>query len=149
MNDATIPGPPTAGQAKAMLEQADGLGASIRSGASWPAVTFLLGLGAVSSMGIIVLAYADQIPGASAILPISVMGAWLLILIATDILFSRTAKRGFGIRWVIYIGLWGALWAAGTLLSGPVFADQLWFTGLIAALLTISTTACAWYEARR
>ena len=149
MNDTTIPSPPNADQAQALLDQANQVGASIRSGASWPAISFLLGLGAVSSMGIIAFTYARLAPGASVALPMVFMGAWLLILTGTVLLFNRTSKRGFGIRWGVYMGLWGALWFAGMLLSGFTFPGELWFAGLMAALLTGSTTTCAWYEARR
>ena len=149
MNDTTIPSPPNADQAQALLDQANQLGASIRSGASWPAISFLLGLGAVSSMGIIAFTYARLAPGTSVALPIVFMGVWLLILTGTVLLFNRTSKRGFGIRWSVYMGLWGALWFVGMLLSGLTFPGELWFAGLMAALLTGSTTTCAWYEARR
>jgi len=149
MNDTTIPSPPNADQAQALLDQANQVGASIRSGASWPAISFLLGLGAVSSMGIIAFTYARLAPGASVALPMVFMGAWLLILTGTVLLFNRTSKRGFGIRWGVYMGLWGALWFPGMLLSGFTFPGELWFAGLMAALLTASTTTCAWYEARR
>jgi len=43
----------------------------------------------------------------------------------------------------------GALWFAGMLLSGFAFRGKLWFAGVMAALLTVSTTSCAWYEACR
>jgi hypothetical protein len=149
MNDTTIPGPPDADQAQALLDQADQVGTSVRSGAGWPAISFLLGLGAVSSMGMIAFTYARLAPGTSVTLPAVFMGVWLIILMATVFLFTRTSKRGFGRRWGVYMGLWGALWFAAMLLSGFTFQGELWFAGLMAALLTISTTSCAWYEARR
>lgn len=100
-------------------------------------------------MGIIAFTYARLAPGTSVVLPMVFMGAWLLILTGTVLLFNRTSKRGFGIRWGVYMGLWGALWFVGMLLSGFTFPGELWFAGLMAALLTGSTTTCAWYEARR
>ncbi|WP_298255489.1 hypothetical protein [uncultured Arthrobacter sp.] len=151
MSDTTVSNSPTAEQAKAMLDQASHLGASIRSSASWPAISCILGLGAVSSMALIAFTYANQIPGLSLILPMTVMGTWIIILLATVLLFSRSAKRGFGTRWAIYMGVWSILWAAGMGLSlaGIAFANEPWFTGLLAGLITFSTTACAWYEARQ
>ncbi|MUK03575.1 hypothetical protein GM708_17755 [Vibrio cholerae] len=149
MNDTTIPSPPNASEAQALLDQATQVGASVRSGASWPAISFLLGLGAASSMGMIAFTYARIAPNTSTALPMVFMGVWLLILMVTVLLFTRTSKRGFGIRWGVYMGLWGALWFAGMLLSGFIFQGELWFAGLVAALLTVSTTSCAWYEARR
>lgn len=149
MNDTTVSGPMDAGQAKALLDQASQVGSSVRSGASWPAISFLLGLGAVSSMGIIAFTYARLAPDTSVVLPAIFMGVWLVILMVTVLFFTRTSKRGFGLRWGVYVGLWGALWTAGMLLSGLTFQGELWFAGLVAALLTVSTTICAWYEARR
>ncbi|WP_394253497.1 hypothetical protein [Arthrobacter pityocampae] len=149
MNDTTTPSPPNAGEARALLDQANQVGASVRSGASWPAISFLLGLGALSSMGIIAFTYARLTPGVSVALPVVFMGVWLLILMSTVLFFTRSSKHGFGTRWGVYMGLWGALWFAGMLLSGFSFQGELWFAGLVAALLTVSTTSCAWYEARR
>lgn len=149
MNDTTTSGQPNAQQAKALLEQANHVGGSVRSGASWPAISALLGLGAVSSMGIIAFTYARLASDTSATLPATFMGVWALICLATALFFTRTNKRGFGLRWGLYMGLWGALWFTGMMLSGFIFQGELWFAGLMAALLTISTTSCAWYEARR
>jgi hypothetical protein len=149
MNDTTAPSSPNAGQAQALLDQANHVGSSVRAGASWPAISSLLGLGAVSSMGIIALTYARLASDTSAALPGTFMGVWGLIYLATALFFTRTNKRGFGLRWGVYMGLWGALWFTGMMLSGFIFRGELWFAGLMAALLTISTTSCAWYEARR
>lgn len=148
MNTMT-PGSPDAAQAQALLDQAGQVGSSVRSGASWPAISFLLGLGALSSMGILTFTYARLVADASPTLPAILMGVWLLILFGTVLFFTRTSKRGFGRRWGIYMGLWGALWMAGMLLSGFVFPGELWFAGVVAASLTVSTTSCAWYEATR
>lgn len=150
MNGTAIPSPPNAEQAKALLDQAGQVGSSVRSGASWPAISFLLGLGAVSSMGIIAFTYARLAPGAPIALPAVLMGVWALILMGTVFFFTRTNKRGFGLRWAIYMGLWGALWFAGMMLPAfGLFQGEVWFAGLVAALLTAWTTSCAWYEARR
>ena len=149
MNDITAPESVNAGQAKALLDQADNVGNSVRSAASWPAISFLLGLGAVSSMGIIAFTLARFAPDTSAVLPAVFMAVWVGILIATVVVFTRASKRGFGLRWGLYMGLWGALWLAGMLRSGFTFRGELWFAGLVAAVLTVFTTGCAWYEARR
>lgn len=135
--------------ARALLDQADQVGASVRSGAGWPQIAALLGLGAVSSMGVVALTLAVRTPGASVALPIIVMVAWIAIFSTTGVVFNRTSKRGFGARWGLYIGAWALLWVAAMTLGGTVFEGDLGFAGLMAALLTVTTTACAWYEARR
>ena len=149
MNDISKPPAPNARQAKALLDQANHVGSSVRSGASWPAISSLLGLGAISSMGIIAFTYARLASDTSAVLAGTFVGVWGLIYLATALVFTRTNKRGFGVRWGVYMGLWSLLWFAAVTLSNLVFQGELWFTAVMAALLTVSTTACAWYEARR
>ncbi|WP_146065734.1 hypothetical protein [Arthrobacter pityocampae] len=75
------------------------------------------------------------------------MSAWIVILLMTALLFSRTAKRGLGIRWPIYMGPWGAVRVVEVNLSGSAFEGDVRFTALVAGLLTVSTTTCAWFEA--
>jgi len=44
-------GTPDSAEARRLLDRADAVGRSATSAASWPAVAFLLGLGAAASMG--------------------------------------------------------------------------------------------------
>ncbi|MFM9273493.1 hypothetical protein [Pseudarthrobacter sp. NKDBFgelt] len=149
MNDTTTPVSPDAGRAKALREQVNHPGSSVRSSAGWTAISSLLGLGAVSSMGIIALTYARLASDTSAVLAGSFMGVWGFIYLANFLYFTRTDTQGFSLRWAVYMGIWGALWFAAVTLSNFIFQGEVWFAGLMAALLTLSTTACAWYEAGR
>ncbi len=139
----------SAENARGMLQQANQLGASARTGAGWPQITMLLGLGAISSLSIISFGLVERIPGGVPTVPMIAMFIWLGIFTATGVYFGRSVKKGFGRRWVTYIAIWSVLWTLGSLLSGFVFQDQMWFYILCAALITVATTACAWYEARR
>ncbi|KQO00983.1 MULTISPECIES: hypothetical protein [unclassified Arthrobacter] len=149
MNETDMPTAPDADQARRLLAQADQIGGSVRTGAGWPQISLLLGLGAISSLGVIALAYAAQIPGASIVLPMGAMLVWLAIFVTMALVFAQTAKRGFGARWGLYIGGWSVLWVAGIILAGSVFVGDLGFAAAHAAALTLLTAGCALYEARR
>lgn len=139
----------SAENARGMLQQADQLGASARTGAGWPQITMLLGLGAISSLSLISFGLVAHIQDALPTVPMIAMFVWLGIFMATGLFFGRSVKRGFGPRWAAYMSIWGVLWALSMLLSGYVFQDQMWFYVLCAAVITVATTACAWYEARQ
>ncbi len=141
--------PMSAEQARGMLQEANQLGMSTRSGAGWPQITMLMGLGAISSLSLISFGLVAGIPDASVTVPMIAMLIWLGIFMGTGLYFGRSVKKGFGARWGLYIGIWAVLWTMGTLLGGLVFEDQMWFYVLCAALIAVTTTACAWYEARR
>jgi hypothetical protein len=149
MSDTTNTSGLDARQAQELLEQADRITASVRSGAGWPQIATLLGLGAVSSVSVIALTLAARVPGTPMVLPIVAMMAWILIFSTMGLVFGRTSKRGFGTRWGLYIGAWAVLWTVAMLVGGTYFQGELWFAGVMAALLTVTTTAGAWYEARR
>lgn len=149
MNETDTPTEPAADQARRLLDQADRIGGSVRAGAGWLQINLLLGLGAISSLGVIALAYVAQIPGASIVLPMGAMLIWLGIFLTMALMFSRTVKRGFGARWGIYIGAWSILWVGGIILAGSIFTGDVGFAAAHAALLTLVTTGCAVYEARR
>jgi hypothetical protein len=149
MSDTTNTHGLDAGRAQALLQQADQITASVRTGAGWPHIATLLGLGAISSMGIIALTLAARVPGTPMVLPIVTMMVWIIIFSTMGLVFSRTSKRGFGARWGLYIGAWAVLWSIAMLVGGTFFQGELWFAGIMAALLTLATTAGAWYEARR
>jgi hypothetical protein len=149
MNETGTPTAPNADQARRLLDRADRIGGSVRTGAGWPQISLLLGLGAVSSLGVIALAYVARIPGASIVLPMGAMLVWLGIFLTMALVFSRSVKRGFGARWGIYIGAWSILWVGGIILAGSVFAGDIGFAAAHAAALTLVTTGCAVHEARR
>ena len=138
---------PDRDKAQELLTRANQLGAATTSGAGWPQLATLLGLGAISSMFVILMG-----TGASEAVftPVMItMFIWLAILLATGIVFGRSAKTGFGRRWTTTIATWAILWVTA-MLGGPLLFDgQFWFYVVIAALITIVTTAGAWIEARK
>lgn len=138
---------PNRDEAQQLLDRARALGASTTSGASWPHLTMLMGLGAISSMFLVLMGTgAPQ----STYLPVMfTMFVWLAILIVTGIVFARNAKVGFGKRWVTTMAAWGVLWIIA-MIAGPFFFEgQFWFFLLMAALITAVTTAGTWVEATR
>jgi hypothetical protein len=134
-------------QAQELLSRAGQLGTAATSGAGWPQLAMLLGLGAVSSMFVILMGTGA---GRDIYLPVMfTMFAWVAILIVTGVVFSRSSKAGFGKRWATTMFAWGILWGVAILIGPNFFAGQPWFFITMAALITAVTTAGTWIEARK
>lgn len=133
-------------EAQELLDHAGRLGAATRSGASWPYIAGLLGMGGASSMGLLALAWAPQ---GLTWLPMLVLFAWIGALFAIAAVFGRASKRGFGRRWTLTILIWGAVWVVGVFGTSWWFAGQLWFLAGASVALTATTLTGAWIEARR
>jgi hypothetical protein len=142
------PFPPSADAARDLIQKADRIGAASRAGAGWPQIAMLLGLGAISSLSLIAFWLASHVDESLIAAPLTAMLVWLGIFMVFMIVFSRSTKRGFGRRWVVFMGIWALLWTAGTLVGGFVFPGQLWFAILIASGITLNSVIGAWLEAR-
>lgn len=140
---------PSPHEARNMLAQAGQLEASVHSTASWAHVTMLLGLGAISALSLVAFGLVGKFDESFVFYPMLSMFVWLGIFMVTMFLFGKSTKVGFSTRWRAYMALWGVLWVAGVLGTTTLFAGQMWFAVLAAALITVATTACAWSEARR
>lgn len=142
-------GPLDAARARELLNEAGRLGSASRSGASWPAIGTMLGLGATSSMFMVALHLVTLSDEGLVWLPLVVMGVWLAILIGTMTVFTRATKAGFGRRWTQGMLAWSVVWVL-SIVGGTVWwPGQLWFTLASIAALTVVTAATAWNEARR
>ncbi|RXW32893.1 hypothetical protein [Propioniciclava flava] len=133
-------------EARALLQQADGVAATARAGASWPHIAGLMGLGAASSLALVALSY---IPPALMWLPLTLLFAWTGALFVFAWRFGRAVKRGFGRRWTLTLITWGALWVVAIFGTSWWFAGQTWFLIASAVALTVTAWVGAWAEASR
>ncbi|RAX49373.1 hypothetical protein DQ353_10070 [Arthrobacter sp. AQ5-05] len=118
-----------------LLNEAGRLGAASRFGASWPHITMLLGLGAISSLSLLAFWLVGQVDESLIWIPMVGM-----------LHFGRSPKQGFTVRWGICIGIWAVPWGIGCIVGLNVFADDLWFFAASAAAITIATVVGAWTE---
>lgn len=140
---------PSPAEARELLLLAGQLGAASAAGASWPHVTMLLGLGAISALSLIGFGLVGVFDESYVGYPLTAMLIWLGIFMVTMLWFGRSTKKGFNNRWGIYMAIWAALWTFGVVVGLFFFEGEMWFFVLAAALITAATTACGWIEARR
>ena len=145
MTNPSLP-TPTPDEARALLEQASGVGRQALAGASWPSIAFLLGLGAMSSIGCLGLGVTS---GAAYFAIMIAMMVWLAVLMTFWLVFRSSEKRGFARRWNAYMGAWGVSYVIAVVANAGAEGTRLWLSCLTAALLLVVTAVCAWYEARR
>ncbi len=138
----------TPAKAQYLLDQAARVGSATRSDAGWPAITMLLGIGVTSSLGLIAFGLAHQVGDNAIFIPMISVLAWLLIFMAFGLYFMRSAKRGFGKRWALYIALWGALWTFAMAFSSLAGHTMGYYT-TFAALICAAVSTCAVIEARK
>ena len=136
-------------QARDLLDQAGRLGSAARSGASWPQIACLLGIGGVSAMFAVALYFVGHTDGRLVALPLVVAGVWFAILITVMVRFARATKAGFGKRWGQAMAAWTVAWVFTVVGSTVWWVGELWFAIASAALLTLVTTLGAWREARQ
>lgn len=140
---------PTPDEARNLLHQADQLGAAARSGASWPQIALLLGLGGVSSMAMIAMPLVAQINERLVAIPMLAMLVWIGIFTTVMVVFNRATKAGFGRRWRRAMLSWGLTWVVCIIGSTVWWKGEIWFSLVAAAALTLVTIIPAWNEARR
>ncbi|WP_202566355.1 hypothetical protein [Agreia sp. COWG] len=145
MTSSSLP-TPTPHEARELLDRADGLGRQAVARASWPSIAFLLGLGAMSSIGCLGLGVTT---GTAYFAIMFGMIAWLAVLMTFFLVFKSSAKRGFTKRWNTYMGIWSVSYLIAVVANAGAEGTRLWLSCLTAALLLVATTTCAWYEARR
>lgn len=136
-------------RARDLLDRAAHVGSAARSGAGWPQIACLLGLGALSAMfmvAVYLVAVADE---RLIWLPMVTMAVWLAILMVVMGAFSRSTKAGFGQRWRAAMTAWGITWVAAILGSTIAWKGELWFTVVAIVALTVVTVAGAVREARQ
>lgn len=140
---------PDAAQARALLVQAERLGASTRSRASAAPSLFLLALGGLCSMLVVALHLVALTDEHLVWLPLVVAVPWLAILLIAFIAFHRSTKTGFSRRWLQVMATWGALWLLVTPGMTILWRGELWFALTGIGAITAVTTWGAWREARQ
>lgn len=138
---------PTPDEARELLERAARAESVTRSGASWPHIASLFGIGASSSLAL--LAFAKWPDDNTVLYPIAILMVWVIASILLPMVFGRSTKRGFQKRWLITNLVWGVVWAVGIFGTLIWFPGQLWFALLGSLALTVVALAGAWIEARR
>ncbi|MFT3876761.1 MAG: hypothetical protein QM708_10135 [Propioniciclava sp.] len=140
---------PSPDEARRLLEQAGQLGAAAQSGASWPQIALLLGLGGVSSMAVIAIWLVLLVDVRLLFIPMLAMLAWTGILLTVTIVFTRATKAGFGRRWLRAMLIWGLTWTFCMIGGAVWWKGEIWFTVASALALTLVTVVPAWKEARQ
>lgn len=150
-NPSPAPAPESLSKQKAqeLLARASQLQSVAKSGASWPQITLLLGLGAASSTSMLLFWFVANYNESLVWLPMVGMALWLITLFAFTTRFSQSTKEGFGKRWGTYIGVWGIMWALGIMGGLFLFPTSILYFALAALALFAVTVAGAWIEASR
>jgi len=135
----------TAAEAQRLLNQADRLSRGAHDATRWPYITFILGLGSVTSMGTLAmglttgsafgLAYVGTLAGLFALI------VFFAVSIRERSAFSRSR------RWTAYMASWTVTYVAAIVVVAWVHGSVLW-SGITSALIFIVAIACATREAR-
>lgn len=147
--NSSVPTEISAQSAREMLQEAGRLGSASRAGASWPHITMLLGLSAISSLSLISFWLVGRFDQALISIPLIAMMIWLGIFAAVMLVFGNSTKLGFSKRWIRFMIIWGILWIIGVGLGTTIAINQLWFTLLIAAAITVNALIGTWLEAKK
>lgn len=139
---------PSAQAARELLNEASRLESAARSGAGWPHIAMLLGLGAITSLSMLAFWFVGRFDESLVALPLVAMLIWLGIFMVFMMVFGRSTKRGFGRRWMTFMMIWAGLWVIGILLASTLLTGQFWFAIVIATAITINSVIGAWLEAR-
>jgi len=138
---------PTPDEARALLASAGSYGRSATAGAGWPAVTFLLGNGAASSLGTIAMTLAASTAGY--FVSMVAMLAWMGVMMGFLIAFNRSTKVGFGKRWTVYLTAWLVPYIIAMMVAGSSDGQNILGGSIAAAVLLVSSVSCAVWEARK
>ncbi|MGO1397725.1 MAG: hypothetical protein ACTHVY_04985 [Brevibacterium yomogidense] len=115
---------PTPEEARRMLADAARIGHRTPDAVPPVLISFaiLCAIGTMATLGVHLAARVLPDSSFDAPLAVTVMAmAWVFVAIIVPFLFRRPLRRGLAVRWYIYMGSWGVLWAASMLL-GETFA---------------------------
>lgn len=140
-------GPLDPEKARELLRQAELTASTTREVGTWTPVALLLTMGAASSLALVGMWLAG--PGLLA-LPMTLFFVWMAIGFAIHLRFARSAKRGFGRRWLVTIGLWVVAWTFGVFTTADgAIGDNVYWVSATALAITAITAIGAWIEATR
>ena len=128
----------TSEEAAGMLQQAETTLTHTRGNAGWPTITAQMSMGAATS--VYLLASRDtQFDAVS----FTGMMIWVLAPMILVVAFAKVAKNGFGIRWGLYMAVWGLCWCISMFF--PTAAVRV----PLAAVIAVASFVGALVEARR
>lgn len=129
---------PTSEEAANLLKQAETTLTHTRGNAGWPTITAQMSMGAATS--VYLLASRDtQFDAVS----FTGMMIWVLAPMILVVAFAKVAKNGFGIRWGLYMAVWGLCWSISMFF--PTAAVRV----PLAAVIAVASFVGALVEARR
>ena len=129
---------PTPEEAAGMLQQAETTLTHTRGNAGWPTITAQMSMGAATS--VYLLASRDTQFDAVSFIGMMV---WVLAPLILVVAFAKVAKNGFGIRWGLYMAVWGLCWSISMFF--PTAAVRV----PLAAVIAVASFVGALVEARR
>ena len=128
----------TSEEAAGMLQQAETTLTHTRGNAGWPTITAQMSLGAATSVYLL----ANRDINFDAVSFIGMM-IWVLAPMILVVAFAKVAKNGFGIRWGLYMAVWGLCWCISMFF--PTAAVRV----PLAAVIAVASFVGALVEARR
>lgn len=139
------PDAPDAREARLLLDRASAVGRTATATASWPAVAFLLGLGAAASMGTLAMGLTT---GTAYFVSMGGLLTWVAVLVVALVVLNRSARAGFGRRWIAYLSAFFACYVAAMLVVGFSQGTNVVGTAVMAAVLLVVSVVCAAVEVR-
>jgi hypothetical protein len=124
----------TSAEARELLDTAARVSRNAHDRTRWPYVTFILGLGLVTSFGALGMSLTTG--SAFGLTYTGTLAAFFALLIFFMVSIRGRSAFARGRRWTIYIAAWFVTYAAA-------------ISGVTSGLILAVTLACAAYEARR
>jgi len=135
---------PTPQQARRMLADAARIGHRTPEAVPSVLISFaiLCAVGTMATLGVHIAARMIPDPAFNAPLAVTIMAmAWVFVAVVVPFLFRRPLRRGLAVRWYIYMGSWGVLWAASMLLGDSAAALVLAPVFLVLFMIAAVTEA--------
>jgi hypothetical protein len=136
----------TPDEARRLLDQADSISRAAHDRTRWPYVTFILGLGLVTSMGTLAMGLTEG--NAFGLTYTATLAAFFALLLFFTVSIRGHSAFARSRRWVTYIVSWFVTYAAAIAVVAWVHGSVLWSV-VTSGLVLAVTLACASYEARR
>lgn len=142
----TDPRTVTPTEARRLLDHAAEVSRTAHDRTRWPYVTFILGLGLVTSFG--TLAMGLTTGSAFGLTYVGTLAAFFALLLFFSASIRGRSAFARSRRWIGYIAAWFVTYAAAIAVVSWVHGSVLW-SGVTSGLVFAVTLGCAAYEARR
>lgn len=133
--------------ARAMLDRANLVGATVDANVSWSVVAFLLALGATTSLGTLAMGLSKGLT--PYLVEMVAMLVWTAVLIVFFAYYGRTSRTGFQRRWRVYGTVWGVAYAIAVTVAATLHGRHTWPMVGASALIMVTTLGSVWREWRR